>query len=325
MSHIIIEDYTGNVDVSYLIPKIGSSFLEIDELIEAVTLLEDWQFKSALREVDQLIESQTKEIDALLLKAEILGLFDANQASADVCLAVLEKDEENIFALMMLLIQLVTLKTPQEKLQPYLQKLKTLSTDLHDKFVEVLAFIQKHNGTFDFMPPEETLDLICVYGYFFNEDGSMPKELEVRLLKVVELAQLNPEATILLSGGAVQNQYGEAVEMKKHLIKMGIKEDRLVALEKARDTVGNIMEFVEYIKPRNIETICAVSSFEHLPRAWMALYTGLKRINYPATVFGASPQGEVNEDTLKNEEHLSYQTVFRVAGLYEKKDIASQL
>lgn len=208
---------------------------------------------------------------------------------------------------------------------PYLQQLQSRSPSIHDRFVEVLSFIKKYNRTVDFMTAEEPLDLICVYGYFLNEDGSMPIELENRLIKIRELEELNPEATILLSGGAVQNQYGEAVEMKKYLIKSGIKEDRLIALEKARDTVGNIMEFIEYITPRQFSRICAVTSLEHLPRAWMALHTGLKRVGYPATIFGAAPQGKMNLDTLDKEEHLSYQTIFRVAGLYEKKDISAQL
>lgn len=322
MPNVIIEDYSGTVDISQLIPKIGSSYKDKAELKDVYALLEKWQFKQALKEIEQLVESESAVVDALLLKAEILGLFDANEASAEVCQEVLKRDEDNVFALMMLLIQRVTLKKPVEY---YLKKLKTLSPSLHDRFVEVLTFIREHNRTVDFMTAEESLDLICVYGYFLNEDGSMPMELENRLFKIQELAEWHPEATILLSGGAVQNQYGEAVEMKKYLIKSGIKEDRLVALEKARDTVGNIMEFIEYITPRQFSRICAVTSLEHLPRAWMALHTGLNRVNYPATVFGAAPQGDVNPDTLDKEEHLSYQTIFRVAGLYEKKDIAAQL
>lgn len=322
---IDIKDYQGDVDSTRLIPHTGTSFEDTKELANVVHLLEHWQYKSALKELDHLIHQNIEVIDSLILKGEVLALFDDNQAAIEVFESILQKDPHNVYALTMILIQLSIVRRNKEEIAEYFTTLKAVSPKIHSKVKEVLEFIEKNKTNFAVQKITKPLDLICVFGYFLNEDGSMPVQLEKRLKKVCELVELYPNAKILLSGGAVQNKYVEALEMKKYLVKAGIPEEKLAALEKAKDTVGNIQEFMEYISTREFKAICVVTSIEHLPRAWMSLCAGLKRWNYKAQVFGAAPKEKIDPETLAIEMKLDYQTVFRVAGLFEKKDIERQL
>lgn len=322
---IEINDYQGDVNSTQLVPRIGTSFEDIEELRNVVQLLEHWQYKSALMELDHLIHQNIQVIDSLLLKGEVLALFDDNQAAIEVFEMILQKDRHNVYALTMILIQLSIVRRNKEEIAEYFTTLNTVAPKIYSKVKEVLEFIEKNKTNFDVQKITEPLDLFCVFGYFLNEDGSMPVQLEKRLKKVCELMELYPNAKALLSGGAVQNKYVEAFEMKKYLVEEGIPEEKLVVLEKARDTVGNIQEFVEYISTGEFKAICAVTSIEHLPRAWMSLYAGLKRWNYETQVFGAAPKEEIDSEILAKEMRLDYQTIFRVAGLFEKKDIENQL
>lgn len=322
-SYETIEDYKGTVETANLIPLVGTSYTDVEELFAILKLLENWQYKSALIELDRLIAEDRKKTDLLLLKGEILSLFDYNHEAISVFDDVLTIDSDNVCALIMRLIQLIIIEEDEKEIDRSLQALRKKSPKLHDQFKEVLAFIDDNKLRFECDSKKSSFDLICVFGYFLNADGTMPLKLKQRLDKVTSLAKEHTNATVLLSGGAVQNQYGEAVEMKKYLIQAGIPEDRLVSLNRARDTVGNIMEFMDYIKQRQFSTICVVTSLDHLPRAWMSLKMGLKNHGYSAEVVGAAPEDTVGN--MDKEIRLSYQTVFRIAGLFEQQDIRKQM
>ncbi|MCC5894710.1 MAG: YdcF family protein [Alkalibacterium sp.] len=317
--YVTIQDYKGDVETAKLIPVVGSSFNAIEDLSGVVRLLEKWQYKTALKELNHLIAAERELIDSLLLKAEVLALFDYNKETIEVCEEVLERDPDNIYAIIMRLIQLIIIKENPSLINKALMTLKQRDLGVFNYFTGVLEFIDQHKLRFDYDLNGGPIDLICVFGYFLNEDGTMPLKLIQRLEKVKHLAEQYPDATILLSGGAVQNQYCEAVEMKRELHESGIEEERLVSLERARDTVGNIIEFMDYIKPRHFSRIAVVTSRDHLPRAWMSLYMGLKTDNYDAHLVGAAPKDTIGH--MDKEIRLSYQTVFRIAGLFEKQGI----
>src|SRR5699024_12365070 len=100
-----------------------------------------------------------------------------------------------------------------------------------------------------------------------------------------------------------------------------IQEERLIAMEKAKDTVGNIIEFMEYIQTGTFRNICVVSTIEHLPRAWMSLYTALQKSGYEANLFAAAPEETIDPESLKTDMQFTYQTVCRIAGFFTKKEI----
>lgn len=113
--------------------------------------------------------------------------------------------------------------------------------------------------------------------------------------------------------------------MKNNLLKRGIEEERLVALKRAKDTVGNVTEFTEYLAHEKVDSICVVTSKAHLPRTWMSLKLGLKNSHHPVFLSGESPNETVTDEMMAGEHKLNYQTLFRVAGLFEKKDILEMI
>lgn len=315
-----ISDYTGKADPSLLIPRIGTSYKEKDAFKEIVDHLKKWQFKTALNKLDRLIEIEVEPVDALLLKGEILAHFDLNQDAAEQFKLVLERDSENIFAEMMLIIQLAAMKSEAE-LEEYTTRLKERSPEMFELYERITILIEENHNRFEFPGITDPIEAICVFGYIVNGDGTLPEVLINRLKKVKELAELHPSAMILLSGGAVRNQFNEAVEMKKYLMEQGVAEQRIVSLEHAKDTVGNVIEFVDHIQTKEYKHICAVTSKVHLPRAWMTLAIALERIGYETCLSGTSPDEEIDEQMMELELQLNYQTLFRIAGLFEKQDI----
>lgn len=322
---IVIENYQGDADPTTLIPSAGSSFSEVEQLKEAVELLKHWQYKSALKIVDKNIKKKINLIDSLLLKGEISAMFEDYDAAIHVYETVLELEPENICALTMIIGHLNIVESNNEEIKIYTRTLEKVAPQIAHKLKESLMLIKKNKIDFDYSEILEPLDLICVFGYFLYDDGSMPDKLIERLKKTYELAKKYPQANILISGGAVQNKYCEAIEMKKKLIKMGLEEEKIVALLTAKDTVGNVWEFTKYIRDGAYRNICIVTSTEHLPRAWMSLYTGLKENYVDANLFAVAPEGTIHPKTLKREIRLSYQAVLRIAGLFDKASIENQL
>lgn len=321
VDYINIIDYPKSVDRQRLIPKIGSSYETIEELEEVVGLLYKWQFKKAMHRLDECLLSEIACTDALLLKAEIFAIFEENQQALDIYHAIHNLDDENIYALIGLLTQLVGLNGPEELIHSKLDLLSELSKSAHNQFIQIVELIERYKNKFDMYCKSDEIDLICLFGYFLNENGTFPAKLLRRLQKTYDIYQKNPNATILISGGAVQNAYIEAFEMKKYLIKTGIPDDKVVVLDRARDTVGNILEFLNYIQSDIYPKICAVTSRDHLPRAWMSLLIGLSKSNYATILYGDSPEESITQQMIVKEHQLNYQTLFRIAGLFEKKDI----
>lgn len=325
IKNIIVEDYHGEADPTILVPKTGYSYKNIAELREVVDYLELWQYKTALEILDQLIEQNVKVIDSLLLKGEIYALYECNHDAIDVYEMILQLEPENIYALIMMIGQLMIVGEKKEQKDHYFFQLKQISLNLYNKLKKIITFIESHKKRYTFPEIDQPLDLICVFGFFLEKDGSFPDRLLERLETTIHLSKEHPHATILISGGAVQNKYKEAYEMKRYLVQAGIKEERLIAYDKAKDTVGNVLEFMDYIKGKTIQNICAVTSLEHLPRAWMALSVGLEQIGYKGNVFAQAPKSFFDFNVSKKEMDLNYQTILRVAGLFDKEAIKNQI
>lgn len=74
-----------------------------------------------------------------------------------------------------------------------------------------------------------------------------------------------------------------------------------------------------------MKTVCAVTSKDHLPRAWMSLVLGFEEAGQDVTVYGESHTDDIDAAMVEREHTLNYQTLFRLAGLFEKKDIRKYL
>ncbi|WP_277631281.1 ElyC/SanA/YdcF family protein [Atopococcus tabaci] len=312
---VVIENDPGNLDREALIPYIGSHFEKKTEFKEVLHLLKNWRYRDALKLLDQYIAEDRGVVPALLLKGEVLAAFHAYEEAVLTVETALQYEPQNLLAARTMVILYHLSSGDSHEQAFYEAKLKNLAPKEYERVNRIVEFIES-NKRRSFPEIDQPLDLLCVYGYVLNDDGSMTDRLEKRLLKTIDLAQKHPQATILLSGGAVQNSYCEAVEMKKYLLKAGIEENRLITLPYAKDTVGNVLEFMDYIESGRFSTICAVTSIEHLSRAWMALTSALKERRYEATVFGAAYEESPSPAMIQYEDGLIYSTVFQTTEYY---------
>lgn len=318
---------TALVDVPFqesrrtLIPKIGMSYTENKDLLKVVDLINDWQFETGLYALDKVIEEALSPVDALLLKGEILGVAEENQEAISAYSKVLEINPDTICALVGKLIQLDRVKADEKLISAISDRLNDVAPKVYSKYLKVISLMKKYQNDFDRECIIDRIDALMVFGYFLNKDGTFPEKLQKRLKKVIELTERYPEASIVISGGPVQNQHSEAKEMKRYLVDAGVVEERLFAYEQARDTVGNIMEFLDFVNNNPVESVCAVTSKDHLPRAWMSLVTGFQHVGLHIRVHGEATEDGLDNLMIEREHNLNYQTLFRLAGLFEKKDI----
>jgi uncharacterized SAM-binding protein YcdF (DUF218 family) len=106
-----------------------------------------------------------------------------------------------------------------------------------------------------------------------TEDRNAPalNDAGERMTAVASLAQLYPDARIVLSGGASDlHDTGAATESavaKRLLVAMGLPAERIELEERSRNTCENAAESLAVARPEAGETWLLVTSASHMPRA----------------------------------------------------------
>ncbi|WP_208558920.1 YdcF family protein [Marinilactibacillus kalidii] len=316
-----LKPYNGATDPAKLIPRMGDSYTHIDPFKTSIDLINQWKVHEGFEELDRQANNQRLRMQSALLKGEVLAVLEFNEGALDYFESVLEEEETSLYALYMTLVQLYLLNAPKQKIDYYCNQLSKKAPILFDQLAEKLQFIEQTYTAFDLSDNTQSLDMICVFGLLLHEDGTIPMQLENRLLKTNELAKRNPKAPILLSGAAVHNKHEEAERMKAYLVDTGIEAARITACNYAKDTVGNVIEFMAHINKGPYQSIGAVSSIEHIPRAWMALVSKLQQYHYPANVYRYAKVENPVEVVKERERKLAYHTVLRASGLFTKEEI----
>lgn len=170
----------------------------------------------------------------------------------------------------------------QESYQHYQQILKKLYPQRHLQMEEVFAVID-HTLKMPLTDNLNATDLealsklgshaaITTLGYMLDPDGSMNPILIKRLEKTLELAQLLPDAIIIVTGGVPKSHQTEANLMAQWLQEKGIDAQRIYQDNYARSTVENAL-FSRYIlTSKQIKQAVILSSGSHVRRA-QALFT----------------------------------------------------
>lgn len=111
------------------------------------------------------------------------------------------------------------------------------------------------------------LDCAIVCGYPANDDGTISEILKSRIEKAIELYHQKQVRYIIVSGGAVHNQYSEAITMKDYAIKQGVSEDKIIIEDKARSTYHNMMYASELMQQYHLDTCYVVTNNWHMIKA----------------------------------------------------------
>ncbi len=107
---------------------------------------------------------------------------------------------------------------------------------------------------------------IVTLGYALNPDGSMHDILLGRLETTRALAQADPAALVILTGGVPQNRQTEGKLMADWLAKKGIDRSRLIEENYATSTVENALYSGYALARHEIEYATLVSSASHVRR-----------------------------------------------------------
>jgi uncharacterized SAM-binding protein YcdF (DUF218 family) len=126
-------------------------------------------------------------------------------------------------------------------------------------------------GTANAAPPLMAKDFskpaIVILGYGLKPDGTMRPILHTRVLTGLAVAQMFPQAPIIVTGGNPQNGNTEAGQMRKELRLFGFPDDRIIVEDRANSTVQNARFSVPLAKQAGTSGIILVTSSSHQDRA----------------------------------------------------------
>ena len=108
---------------------------------------------------------------------------------------------------------------------------------------------------------------IVILGYGLKPDGTMRLILHTRVLAGLAVAQIFPQAPIIVTGGNPRNGNTEAEQMGKMLRLYGIPRERIILEERANSTVQNAAFSVPLAKQADTSGIILVTSSSHQDRA----------------------------------------------------------
>lgn len=113
--------------------------------------------------------------------------------------------------------------------------------------------------------------VIVTLGYALNKDGTMAPTLIHRLEQTLAMAKLNPNSKIIVTGGVPRQGVTESYLMKKWLVEHGINKDRIIAEDRAKDTVGNAYFTSLILKELGAKSVTLITSASHIRRGVVTL------------------------------------------------------
>lgn len=112
-------------------------------------------------------------------------------------------------------------------------------------------------------------DAIIVLGYAADSDGNPTPEQLARVNEGVHEYERGVAPRLIMTGGAVRNQYAEARVMARTAEAEGIPRSAIFVEPDARDTIQNACYAVRIMKAHGWRSAEVVSRASHLPRAGM--------------------------------------------------------
>lgn len=114
---------------------------------------------------------------------------------------------------------------------------------------------------------QEIYDCAIICGYPANNDGSPSLIMKSRVEAGVELYQQGKIKYLILSGGAVQNEFIEAKVMADYAISLGIDSSKIIMESQSRSTYHNLMYCTKILKEHNFKQCIVVTNSWHLRKA----------------------------------------------------------
>ncbi len=110
-----------------------------------------------------------------------------------------------------------------------------------------------------------------VLGGGITDEGTLPRDVQRRVLKAHELFQKKIIRKIILCGGSTNPKFqklSEALLMATLLLEKGVKKSSLLLEEKSKDTIGNAVFAKDVVLKKKLGTdVVVITSNYHLRRA----------------------------------------------------------
>ena len=157
-------------------------------------------------------------------------------------------------------------------------------------------------------------------GDALRPDGSMSPALRSRLEKALDLAQREPAAVLVLSGGVPQAGTTEAYVMSRWLADRGVPPARMRLDDTANDTVRNALHACALLERLGAARATVVTSPEHLHRATLLVQEACRERDPRLAVDGAASR-PVAPPAAEGPARLAdrvatYRDLMRIAGLW---------
>lgn len=131
-------------------------------------------------------------------------------------------------------------------------------------------------------------DCILVCGYPTNEDGTLSHILKSRIDKAIELYKNHQSAYMIVSGGAIHNQFSEAKAMAEYAITQGISKSCIIIENQAKSTYHNMLYCKEMMERNHFMSCYIVTNSWHIMKA--EYYAKKFQLDYQM-VKASRPQG----------------------------------
>ncbi|EPZ00038.1 autotransporter domain-containing protein [Mannheimia haemolytica] len=312
--------------IENLVVKYASDYLNDIYLKEDVIRFRRWQWQDLYTSLDLKTKQKPDYLNTYRLQAEAYFINKQYQEALSQLDQILRRNPNDVHAMAMSVVASRVLENPNTEAERLLA-LYQISPSIAQKVQQYLHFTDTMLAASYGSEPQTTMipDTIVVFGQSPNPDGTPSKGLLQRLEKTKEMAAKFPNAKIILSGGPVRYIYAEADVMKKWLIENGVDESRLLLDDVARDTPGNAVGIIDFMKEYGGRKVLGIGTILHLPRAMSVLKSYADSIGYELEIDSAGGGSPPNEKNKKGEALYTFVNVARAMGLFTLGDFENLL
>lgn len=162
--------------------------------------------------------------------------------------------------------------------------------------------------------------MVVTLGYALADDGTAQPPLLDRLGVALKVAEKNPSARVMVTGGVPKGGVTEGDVMTKWLVEKGVDRDRILIEDKSKDTVGNVLNVANLLARHNADTVVLVTSSSHMRRARTLLEEALRQYDLPTTVVAVAaldaPSAAEAAVVSPDERMVVYRDLMRLSGIW---------
>ncbi|WP_299010015.1 YdcF family protein [uncultured Shewanella sp.] len=280
--------------------------------------------KQSQSKLNALIQSSSNPLNLLRQGLTMGGMFDNYDMIFDFADRILVRDPNDIQALYLKALYSYALMRPDyAQWRDKLTSLQPAAAEVLEKIIVNVDNVWKQDVNDDLAHVKPSSIGIIALGSPANADGSPKPRLLNTLKRTLILSRNYPQASIFVTGAAVQTRMPESVAMKQWLVKQGVSPSRIIIEDKAQDTMGNASNLLPIIKRKHINQLLLVTVSYHMRRSSLIFNEILqdKIEGYRLLKVSAESDltGKALSKRLEVEKVSSYRDLSRAIGLYHKE------